>query len=68
MQLYRLGDRGAAVADVQATLVVYCRPEGDAAGLSPGMTGHARVACGRKPIGEILLHSALRLIRTEFWW
>ena len=32
------------------------------------MTGHARIACGRKPIGELLLDSMLRVIRTEFWW
>ena len=58
----------AEKAEVQATFVVYCDLDDRGTGLRPGMTGHARIACGRKLIGEILLNSMLRVIRTEFWW
>jgi hypothetical protein len=54
--------------DVQASLTVYSHLEERATGLRPGMTGHARIACGRKPIGEILYNAVLRVVRTEFWW
>ena len=68
----RRSDRPAAgkaeKADAQATLAVYCHLEDRGSRLRPGMTGHARIACGRKPIGEILFHSVLRVVRTEFWW
>ena len=40
----------------------------DPAGLRPGMTGHARVYSGKRPIGAVLLDRALRFLRTEFWW
>jgi len=53
---------------VQANLIVYCHLDDRSLPLRPGMTGHARVIRGRKPIGEILFRSALRVIRTEFWW
>jgi len=64
-------DRVAPTAgrgDVQNTVTVYCRLEGARAELRPGMSGHARIFCGQRPIGEILLDRALRFLRTEFWW
>jgi multidrug efflux pump subunit AcrA (membrane-fusion protein) len=54
--------------DVQNTLTVYCRVEGDHAGLKPGMSGHARIYTGERSLGGILLDRALRHLRTEFWW
>jgi len=36
--------------------------------LRPGMTGLARVNCGARPIGAILLRRIVRYVRTEFWW
>jgi multidrug efflux pump subunit AcrA (membrane-fusion protein) len=58
----------AARGDVQSNVIVYCRPEGASAELRSGMTGHARVYTGRRSAGSFLLHRALRIIRTEFWW
>jgi hypothetical protein len=36
--------------------------------LRTGMTGFARIVCGRRPCGEILAFRTLRILRTEFWW
>jgi hypothetical protein len=36
--------------------------------LRPGMTGHARIFTGRRPIGQIVANRALRFLRTEFWF
>ena len=58
----------AARGDVQSTVTVYCRLENAAGDLRSGMTGHARVETGPRPVGAILLHRALRFLRTEFWW
>jgi multidrug efflux pump subunit AcrA (membrane-fusion protein) len=51
-----------------ATVVVYCHLAGGSFDLRTGMTGYARVFLGRRPIGEILAHRVLRLLRTELWW
>jgi multidrug efflux pump subunit AcrA (membrane-fusion protein) len=58
----------AARGDVQGTVVVYCRLEAPGAELRPGMTGHARIATGRRSLGAILFDRGLRYVRTEFWW
>jgi multidrug resistance efflux pump len=50
------------------TVIIYCRLENPAFGLRPGMTGYARIACGRRPIGEILAEHIQGFLRTEFWW
>lgn len=64
-------DRTAPAAgrgEVQSTMTVYCRIENSSEELRPGMTGHARVQTGPRPIGAILLDRAFRFLRTEFWW
>ena len=33
-----------------------------------GTTGYARIICGRRPVGAIVLDRSLRYLRTEFWW
>ena len=58
----------AVPGDVQSTVTVYCRLENADPELRPGMTGYARIYCGRRPLGEILAERALRFLRTEFWW
>ena len=35
--------------------------------LKPGMTGVAKVYCGRTIVSHILLRDLIRFIRTEFW-
>jgi multidrug resistance efflux pump len=65
------GDDKAAPAprgDTQTTVTVYCQLEEPPAELRPGLTGHARIACGRRTLGAISLERGLRLLRTEFWW
>ncbi len=65
----RLEDRGpSADRRTPGSVVVYCRLDGSPWGLRTGMTGYARIVCGRRPCGEILAFHALRVLRTEFWW
>jgi multidrug efflux pump subunit AcrA (membrane-fusion protein) len=54
-------------AEAQSVVIVYCRLSQPAPGLKPEMTGYARISCGRRPIGEILLERLLGFLRTEFW-
>ena len=52
-----LEGRGASAADLgkkPESVIIYCRLDGSPWGLQPGMTGYARIHCGRRPIGEIL--------------
>ena len=42
--------------------------ESDHPDLRPGMTGHARVQCGKSAVGRVLGEKVLRFVRTEFWW
>lgn len=60
----------ATSGEHQSTVVVYSRltNESGETKLRPEMTGHARIYCGKRPIGEIGLDYVLRFIRTEFWW
>lgn len=53
---------------LQGTVTVYCKLGELEAELLPGMTGVARVVRGSHPAGYILAMSALRYLRTEFWW
>jgi multidrug efflux pump subunit AcrA (membrane-fusion protein) len=52
----------------QSKVTVYCRLEAPAIDLRPGMTGYACIACGRRPIGEILAERIQGILRSEFWW
>jgi multidrug efflux pump subunit AcrA (membrane-fusion protein) len=62
---------GAAPAphgDSYATLTVYSEVDNAAGELRPGMTGYARIRCGDRSFGAILLEHSFRYLRTEFWW
>jgi multidrug efflux pump subunit AcrA (membrane-fusion protein) len=54
--------------DRPTSVQVYSRLANPPTALCPGMTGHARIQCGRKSAAAILLGHALRLVRAEFWW
>ncbi|MEX2139193.1 MAG: HlyD family efflux transporter periplasmic adaptor subunit [Pirellulales bacterium] len=54
--------------ELQSSLVVYCQLSDAGAELRPGMTGFARIQCGQKPVGQVLLTKLMRYVRTEFWW
>ena len=58
----------AGKGEVQSNVTVYCRLGEHAAELRPGMTGHARIATGRRSPGMIAVDRVLRYLRTEFWW
>jgi putative peptide zinc metalloprotease protein len=61
------------IGDVPGHVVVYCTvspanaPDA-AAAVRPGMTGHARIDCGARPVGKVVALRLLRYVRTEFWW
>jgi len=57
----------ASRPDLPGNVIVYCRLDGASPHLKPGMTGFARVSCGQRPIGEIMLNRTMRYVRTEFW-
>jgi membrane fusion protein (multidrug efflux system) len=52
----------------QSSVTVYVAIDGLHDDLKPGMTGHARVSCGRAASGRVLGEKFLRFLRTEFWW
>jgi multidrug efflux pump subunit AcrA (membrane-fusion protein) len=58
----------AGPGEAQSTLSVHCRLDKDASELRPGMTGHARIYTGPRPLGTIIADRALCWLRTEFWW
>jgi multidrug resistance efflux pump len=66
----------AARGDVQGTITIYCRlatsesivPQAGESSLRPGMSGHARIYTGRRPVGSVFIDRVLRFVRTEFWW
>jgi RND family efflux transporter MFP subunit len=53
---------------VQGAVTVYCRIEGPPPGLRGGMSGTARIDCGRSTVGRVIVGRCLRYLRTEFWW
>jgi multidrug resistance efflux pump len=68
------GGEGKALASLTppegGSPTVNLAPEegGEREGLRPGMTGHARIATGRRAPGLIVLDRAIRYLRTEFWF
>jgi multidrug efflux pump subunit AcrA (membrane-fusion protein) len=58
----------AVHGEAQSTVTVICRLPHPDGGLRSGMTGHARIYAGQRPMGQILLDRVLRFLRTEFWW
>ncbi len=50
------------------TVTVYCSVDNSDGLLKTGMTGFARIRSDRQPLGVLMFHSGLRLLRTEFSW
>ncbi|HZN37052.1 MAG TPA: HlyD family efflux transporter periplasmic adaptor subunit [Pirellulaceae bacterium] len=70
-----LAVRGAAAAppvpgdwETSGTVIIYGRLPNADTELRSGMTGHARIYTGRRPLGTIALGRTLSWLRTEFWW
>ncbi len=58
----------AVEGDVQSKLSVYCALSNPAQALRHGVSGHASISCGRRPVGRVIFGRVLRTSRTEFWW
>jgi len=67
VQVERIAPR-AAKGDVQSKVNVYCRLQEPDGQLRSGMTGYARIRCGRASVASVVAAKCLRLLRTEFWW
>jgi putative peptide zinc metalloprotease protein len=52
--------------DLNSTVTVYSKLDGDNDELRPGLVGHARIVCGRRSVGVVWTSRLLRLLRTEF--
>ena len=63
----RISQRTTA-GEAQSTITVCCRFEDKTSQLRPGMTGYARISCGRQPAANLLARRVLGFLRTEFWW
>jgi len=46
---------------------VRLRVENPTGELRPGMSGWAKIDCGRRPLGAVLLRRVSRYLRTEVW-
>jgi multidrug resistance efflux pump len=64
-KLDRISPR-AVKGDLNSTVTVYTKMADTADQLRPGMVGHARIICGRRPIATIWVTRLLRFLRTEF--
>jgi putative peptide zinc metalloprotease protein len=54
---------------LQSTVPVFCKlTAAPPPAMRPGMTGFARVSCGKRAMGRVLAEKSLRYLRTEFWW
>lgn len=53
---------------VQSHVTIYCRLDSPPPNLRSGMTGYARIHCGKRAAGALLSDGVLRFLRTEFWW
>ncbi len=62
------GSQAVPAANSQSTVTIYVQLDGIHGDLRPGMTGLARVQCGKAPAGQVLGERILRFVRTEFWW
>jgi multidrug efflux pump subunit AcrA (membrane-fusion protein) len=52
---------------LQPVFIVTAKAYNNHSLLKPGMTGHAKIYCGKRPISKILLWRAVRWFRVEFW-
>jgi putative peptide zinc metalloprotease protein len=58
----------ATPGDIQSHVTIYCEIDDPPSGLQSGMTGYARIECGRRNLGRAALEYTLTFLRTEFWW
>jgi putative peptide zinc metalloprotease protein len=58
----------AAPGDVRSSVTVYCALAKLPEELRPGMSGYARICCGKQPMGLVLGDRVMRSVRTDFWW
>jgi len=56
-----------AEAQTERTVLVATQLDNRSLMLKPGMTGHAKIYCGERPIVDIVMRRLIRFIRVEFW-
>lgn len=52
----------------QSHVTIYCRLDSSPPELRSGMTGYARIYCGKRSAGAVLSNRVRQFLRTEFWW
>jgi hypothetical protein len=58
----------AQPGETQSTMAVYCTLDEPTEMLRSGMTGVARIECGRDRIALVVARRVRHFLRTEFWW
>jgi RND family efflux transporter MFP subunit len=58
----------AQPGETQSTVAVYCTLDEPSEALRSGMTGVARIECGRDRIAMVAARRVRHFFRTEFWW
>ncbi|HEV8603805.1 MAG TPA: efflux RND transporter periplasmic adaptor subunit [Tepidisphaeraceae bacterium] len=58
----------AVPGDVRSSITIYCSLQKSPEALRPGMSGYARICCGKQPMGLVLGDRVMRSLRTDFWW
>ncbi len=64
---FAAGSHPVPAGTVQVNVNAYCLVRDPDGRLRSGMTGYARVRCGRRAAWSVLSDRVMRLVRTEFW-
>ncbi len=58
----------ATSGDVGSNVTVYCNLAETPAELRAGLSGYARICCGKRPVALVVGDRVMRSLRTEYWW
>jgi HlyD family secretion protein len=58
----------ATTAEINSTVTIYCNLNETPSELRPGLSGYARICCGKRPIAMVVGERIMRSLRTEYWW
>jgi multidrug resistance efflux pump len=58
----------ATAADINSTITIYCSLTDMPGELRPGLSGYARICCGKRPVAMVVGERVMRSLRTEYWW
>ncbi len=57
----------SATVTAARTILVTTEIENGSLLLKPGMTGHAKIACGQRRMIDIITRRLARTVKVEFW-